>query len=309
MAPPSSLLPSRRDLGLLAASALVTAAAAPAVAKPPRHPPMRKTRGVVLGVQSYSFRDRPLDQAIAAMAQLGLATCELWQGHLEPRLTKKDATDTEKKNHRETVARFRLDTPLSHFEEVGRKFAAARVPLCAYNYSFKNDFTDAEIDRGFLMARAMGAPAITASAQQGIVSRVAAAAAKHRMKVAMHNHSEIAPDEFATPDDFERAMEGRGREWIAVNLDIGHYTAANFDAVAFLKKHHQRILTLHIKDRKRDQGALTPFGEGDAPIKEVLALLRKERWPIPANIEYEYPAPDAVAEVKRCLEYCQAALA
>jgi sugar phosphate isomerase/epimerase len=309
MAPPSSNSLSRRDLGLLAAGALVSAASPPAVAAPPRRPPpMRKTKGVVLGVQSYSFRDRPLDQAIAAMKQLGLATCELWQGHLEPRLTKPGATEADRKDHREAVARFRVDTPLTHFEEVGRKFVAAGVPLCAYNYSFRSDFTDAEIERGFLMARAMGAPAITASAQQGIVPRVAKAAAKHRMKVAMHNHSEIAPDEFATPDDFERAMDGPGRQWITVNLDIGHYTAANFDAVAFLRKHHKRILTLHIKDRKRDQGAITPFGEGDAPIKEVLALLRQERWPIPANIEYEYTAADTVAEVKRCLEYCQQAL-
>ena len=172
------------------------------------------------------------------------------------------------------------------------KFAQAKVGICAYNYSFKADFTDAEIDRGFDMARALGAPAITASAQQDVVPRVAAAARKHRMPVAMHNHSEIHPNEFATPADFEKAMLGPGRERITVNLDIGHFTAANFDAVAFLQKHHRRITTLHIKDRKRDQGALTPFGEGDAPIRQVLTLLRDRRWNIPANIEYEYPGAD-----------------
>ena len=79
--------------------------------------------------------------------------------------------------------------------------------------------------------------------------------------------------------------------------------------MAFLKKHHRRIVTLHIKDRKRDQGALTPFGEGDAPIRAVLQLLRQRRWKIPANIEYEYPGADAVAEVKRCLDYCRSVLA
>jgi sugar phosphate isomerase/epimerase len=294
---------TRRGFHQLAAGALVTAAGAQAraAAKPGFQ--------VIIGVQSYSFRDRPLDQAIAAMSELGLATCELWQGHLEPRLNKPGATDVEKQAFRETLRKWRLETPLGHFKDIAVRFAEAKVGICAYNYSFKGDFSDEEIDRGFAVARALGAPAITASAQQDVVPRVAAAARKHKMPVAMHNHSELHPNEFATPADFEKAMAGPGRERIAVNLDIGHFTAANFDAVAFLKKHHRRIVTLHIKDRKRDQGALTPFGEGDAPIRQVLQLLRERRWKIPANIEYEYPGKDPVAEVKRCLDYCQAALA
>jgi sugar phosphate isomerase/epimerase len=297
---------TRRGFHALAGSMLVGGGPLGVALAAPKKP------GVVLGVQSYSFRDRPLDDAIAAMAQLGLATCELWQGHLEPRLNKPGATDVEKQAFRETLRKWRLETPLEHFKGIAARFAEAKVGICAYNYSFKGDFTDQEIDRGFAIARALGAPAITASAQQDVVPRVAAAARKHKMLVAMHNHSEIHPNEFATPADFETAMQkgrGPGREYIAVNLDIGHFTAANFDAVAFLKKHHRRIVTLHIKDRKRDQGALTPFGEGDAPIRQVLQLLRERRWKIPANIEYEYPGKDPVAEVKRCLDYCRAALA
>ena len=61
-----------------------------------------------------------------------------------------------------------------------------------------------------LMAKALGAPVITASAQQDVVPRVAVAARKHKMLVAMHNHSEIHPNEFATPADFEKAMTGAG---------------------------------------------------------------------------------------------------
>ena len=258
-------------------------------------------KGVVLGVQSYSFRDRGLDESIAAMKQAGLTSCELWQGHVEPKGVTRDA-----------MRKWREETPLADFEAIRSKFAKAGIRIYAYNISFKDDFSDEEIDRGFVMARALGAPVITASAQQDVVPRVAVAARKHKMLVGMHNHSDIHPNEFATPADFEKAMQkslGPGREYIAVNLDIGHFTAANFDAVAFLNKHHKRIVTLHIKDRKRDQGALTPFGEGNAPIREVLQLLKQQRWKIPANIEYEYPGADSVAEVKRCLDYCRSVLA
>jgi sugar phosphate isomerase/epimerase len=125
--------------------------------------------------------------------------------------------------------------------------------------------------------------------------------------VGFHNHSDIKPNEFATPDDFAAAMKGAS-ERIAINLDIGHFTAANFDAVAYLKEHHARITNLHLKDRKRDQGPNVPWGEGDTPIKEVLQLLKTERWDIPANIEFEYRGDDAVAEVAKCYEYCKDAL-
>ena len=53
-----------------------------------------------------------------------------------------------------------------------------------------------------------------------------------------------------------------------------------------------------------------PWGEGDTPIREVLQLLKKERWPIPAFVEYEYPGKGTpVEESKTCLAYAQRMLA
>lgn len=249
-------------------------------------------RGVTLGVQSYSFRDRSLDDAIAGMREAGLSVCELWQGHLEPRGVA-----------RQQLREWREKTPIAEFREVKTKFDRAGIRLCAYNISFKDDFSDAEIERGFEMASALGAPVITASANTAVVKRVAPVAARRKMVVAMHNHSRVDPNEFATPEDFTAAMNISPS--IGVNLDIGHFTAANFDAVAFLQSHHERIVTLHIKDRKRNDGPTVPFGDGDAPIGPVLRMVRDRKWSIPANIEYEYEGRDTVAEVRRCLDFCR----
>jgi sugar phosphate isomerase/epimerase len=267
-------------------------------------------QGVLIGAQSYSFRDRPLDKAIEAYAAVPLGEAELWQGHVEPRVDyarMQQMSAEERAASRDSLRKWRLETPLSTFHGIGDRLRAAGVDVYAYNYSFQDNFTDPEIDRGFEMAKALGAKVITASANQKTVPRIAAAAEKHKIKVGMHNHSRIDPNEFATAEDLEKAMASS--PWICTNLDIGHFTAANQDAVAFLKKHHDRIVTLHIKDRKKDQGDNMPFGEGDTPIKEVLGVLKQNEWPIPANIEYEYKGADSVDEVRKCLDYCKKALA
>lgn len=262
-----------------------------------------KFNGVQIGVQSYSFRDRSLDEAIKAMAEAGIGSCELWQGHVEPQ-----NFPSSEAQPREALRNWRLTASLDHFKAVRAKFSRAGIELYAYNLSFRDDFTDPEIERGFEMARALGVKAITASATISVSRRIDRFASRYKIPVGMHNHSAIRSNEFATPDNFAEAMKGAS-PYIAINLDIGHFTAANFDAVEFLRRHHDRIVTLHIKDRKRDQGANMPFGQGDTPIKQVLALMRENRWRFPANIEYEYKGSDTVEEIKRCLDYCKQALA
>ena len=50
-----------------------------------------------------------------------------------------------------------------------------------------------------------------------------------------------------------------------------------------------------------------PWGQGDTPIREVLQLLKQEKWPIRAYIEYEYRGKRTpVEEVKKCFAYAQA---
>ncbi len=281
---------SRRDFAKLAL-------AAPAALPLWGAKPNSKVNGVQIGVQSYSFRDRDLDGAIAGMVEAGLSSCEMYSGHVEPKGMKRD----ELRNWRTTVA-------LSEFETARKKFDTAGIDLYAYNYSFREDFTDEEISRGFEMAKALGVKVITASSNVTTAKRIDPFAKKAKIKVGMHNHSNIKPNEFATPENFADAMKGMS-EYVAINLDIGHFTAAGFDAVDYLSKHHAHVVTLHIKDRKKNQGPNVPLGEGDTPIKEVLQLLKAKKYKIPANIEYEYKGADTLAEVKKCVEYCRKALA
>ena len=289
---------SRREFGRLALASL------PAAALWGNGKPNSKVDGVWIGAQSYSFRAMKggLDDALKAMTDIGLSECELWQGHVEPQ-------GGRGKEARAELRKWRLETPLDHFKEIAGKFKSAGIRLYAYNYSFRDDMTDDEIERGFQMAKALGVKCITASATVSVTKRVAPLAEKHKIPVGMHGHDNLKdPNQFARPESFEKAMAES--KWIAVNLDIGHFTAAGYDPIEFMNKYHDRIVTLHIKDRKKGQGANMPFGEGDTDIKGVLQLLKTKKWKIPANIEYEYKGEsDPPTEVRKCYEYCKKQLA
>jgi sugar phosphate isomerase/epimerase len=285
---------SRRDFGKLAGLAAIPLSRLYAAAKVDS-----TIRGVLVGAQSYSFRDLPLDGAIDGMKQIGLSECELAMGHVEP----KGMSGEDLKN-------WRITTPLSYFEDIRRKFDAAGIRLYAYSLNFNDGFSDDELDRGFQMTKALGTDLITTSTTLTCAKRLAPLAEKYRVRVALHGHDQTSkPNEFSTRESFAKGLALSPMFYI--NLDIGHFTAANGDAVAYLEEKHDRILVLHIKDRKKNHGDNVPWGEGDTPIKPVLQLVRSKKWKIPCNIEYEYgkPGMDTVAEVRKCFEYCKQALA
>ncbi len=259
-----------------------------------------KIDGVELGVQSYSFRDLSLDAAIAAMKEIGIGECELYMGHAEPPGLKG-----------EQLKKWRLTIPLSHFEDIRKKFDNAGIELYAYSLNFRDSFSEEELDRGFQMTKALGTDIITTSTTLTCAKRLAPLAEKYHVRVAMHGHDETdKPNEFATPESFARGLAMSKQFYI--NLDIGHFTAGGYDPVSYIEEHHAKILALHIKDRKKNHGPAVPFGQGDTPIKQVLLLLRSRSYSMPANIEYEYndeqPGLDTIAEVRKCFDYCKGIL-
>jgi sugar phosphate isomerase/epimerase len=261
-----------------------------------------KIDGVQLGVQTYSFRDLPLAEAIQAIAADGLGACELYSPHIEgghtdrapaagmrppatgagagqggPSGSQGDpaARAAARTAAREELRKWRLSVPLDYFHGIRKQFSDAGIDLYAYNLSFNDSFTDEEIDRGFDMAKALGVRFITASSTLSAVKRVAPFAEKHKMVVAMHGHSNTKdPNQFAKPESFEQAMSLS--KYFKVNLDIGHFTAAGYDPVDYIQNNHQNIVLLHLKDRKKDDSANTPWGEGDTPIKQVLSQSKAE---------------------------------
>jgi sugar phosphate isomerase/epimerase len=299
---------TRRNFGKLTLAALPLASAWAKINS--------KIDGVHLGIQSYSFRDMSFDDALKAMVADGLGECELFAPHIEGGHTDKspmagmrrDMSADDRKAMRDDLRKWRLSVSLDYFKGIKKRFDDAGIRLYGYNYSFNNDFTDDEIERGFEFGKALGVEILTASTTLPVAKRVAPFADKHKMIVAMHGHSNLKdPDQFAKPESFAAAMDMS--RYYKINLDIGHFTAANYDAVKYITENHQNIVLLHLKDRKKDEGPNTVWGEGDTPIKQVLLLLKAKKWPIPAYIEYEYKGTGtSPEEVKKCFDYAKQCL-
>lgn len=252
--------------------------------------------GVRIGVSGYSFQALPLDGAVAAMQRIGLGRCEVWYRHIEPKLS------------REALREWRLSVSLDEFRKVAQKYHDAGIEIVAYTFDMKEDFTDAELERGFAMALALGAPRIATSTTFRVVERILPLMEKHRIEVAFHGHtSAIDPNEFAGPDSFRRVLQMSPNA--RINLDIGQFVAAGFDPIPFIREQHQNIPVMHIRDGDPKQGTKLAWGTGSTPIREVLQLLKREHYPIAADIEYDYNnSRDPEIEIGKCFAFCRQAL-
>jgi sugar phosphate isomerase/epimerase len=206
---------------------------------------------------------------------------------------------------------WRASANAATWQGVRKKFNDAGIELALLCYNMQDSMKDDDIEYGFQMAEGLGVKGITTSTTLTMAKRIAPIADKHKLLVGYHGHDQTDdPNQTATLESYDTLM-AYGK-YNGINLDIGHFTAANYDAVAFIEKHHAKITNLHLKDKKKDHGPNVFWGEGDTPIKAVLQLLKKNKYPFPANIELEYRIPadsNLIAEMKKCLAYAKDCLA
>jgi sugar phosphate isomerase/epimerase len=274
------------------------AADAPAASQPAGRP-NSVFNGVRIGCVTYSYRGsaNTAEDTLKALVQDGLSEAELMDGPIVSfaGLSRGavQPTDSERAGQ---VAKCR---------ELRKMYEEAGVTIHIHKIPFGQ--SDEEIDFNFQVARALGCVGITTERSETLAKRLAPFADKHKIWVAFHNHTNNYP-----VMDKEDPILSYG-QYIGFNFDIGHYFAGTkgLSPIPVIEKYHDRIVSLHLKDRTAEGGNVA-WGKGKTPIKEVLQLMRKEKWTFPADIELEYPIPagsSAVAEVGKCVQYCKEALA
>ena len=275
-------------------------AEAPAAADAPAGKPNSVFNGVRIGCITYSYRGswaNSAEQTLKALIQDGLSEVELMGGPIEGYMR-----SGAKAGAAPDAAR---EAQLAKCAELRKMYNDAGVNIHIHKIGFGQ--SQEQIEFNFLVAKALGCIGITTERSEPLAKRLAPFADKHKIWVAFHNHTGNVP----VMDKNDPILEHG--QFIGYNFDVGHYFAGTkgLSPIPVLEKYHDRIVSLHLKDRTADGGNL-PWGQGKTPLKEILQLMRKEKWTFPGDIELEYKVPEgsnSVAEVAKCVQYCKEALA
>jgi len=261
--------------------------------------PNSKFNGVQIGVITYSYRGMPgsAEDLLKYILQCGISSVELMGGPAEQFV---QAYVGQKGGDKEAA--------MEGFKALRKLYNDAGVNIHIVKFGNIGDpkMTDEQIEYYFAAAKAVGAKGITRELSEAAAERLGPLADKHQIVIGFHNHTQLKP----TTYDGKILSYGK---YLGINLDIGHYVAGtNESPLPLIEKHCDRILSLHLKDRKRDNGPNLPFGQGDTPVAEVLQYMKKNQLTFPADIELEYKVPDdsdPVREVAKCVQFCKQALA
>ena len=341
---------TRRDLGKLAAAALP---AGRLLAKP-----NSVFGGVRLGIITYSFRALPgsAEETLKYCVDCGISGVELMSNVAEsyagaplpqqrgfmpggpggappkgpgapggaakgpggPRMQMTPEMREAMRKRAEELTKWRLSAPMDKYKALRKMYENAGVKIYCFKLPPTLDMPDAEYEYIWNVAETLGANHITMElpTDDKLLQRVAEYAAKRKLAISFHTHGQ------GGSSGFDRVLNAS--KYTTLNFDVGHYYGVNGESPApIVERYHDRISSLHLKDRKGPAaageskgpgggGPNMPWGQGETPLKEVLQLMKKKKYKFPASIEYEYNTPqgsDVLAEIKKCVEYCKKALA
>jgi sugar phosphate isomerase/epimerase len=319
------MLYTRRELGRLALATLPAAGLAGrslTVFGAAAVKPNSKVAGVQIGLNvPYDFGNNLMsgDEVLDGCVKLGVSAVELRSQPVElfmgvpPALLAAPSRGTPtpeqtaaRKSGADDLRKWRGAAPMSKAREFRKKYEDAGVLIEILKFDNILAFSDEVLDYAFELAKGLGARAISCELPVDQVEgakRLGEFADKHKIMIGFHGHTSM------TPAIWERAFSYA--KYNGANLDIGHFIGGNKTSpVPFLKQHHDRITHVHVKDKTLDDKNV-PFGKGDTPIKEVLQLIRDNKWNMQATIEFEYPVPqgsDRMTEIGKCVQFCRDAL-
>lgn len=242
-----------------------------------------KKRGFPIGIQSYSLRGFPVDEAIRHSSELGFAHIEFYPGHF---------------SHESTPA---------EIEAMKKTMAAADMKMVGHGV---HRFTaDAAANRRlFEFAQAVGLRCLSADPDPDSFESLDKLVKEFDVRIAIHNHG---------PNHrYNKALDVLGAcepydQRIGACADLGHFIRSGEDAVQVVRLLGDRLYGIHLKDfaEMKDKTRGVILGKGHLDVEGVFAALAAVNFPADGclSLEYEENEKDPIEDIRQCLAIAQKA--
>lgn len=274
-----------------------------------------------ISVSSYSF-EQYINQgkltqltAIAAAKELGFEAIEFTgltppEGVTQKEYAKEIRAEAERLgmaiNAYTVGANLFQETPEKEAEEIERLKEQVEIAVILGAPVMRHDVTWGLTKKG--AGRSFDAKLPTIARCARIVTEYAAA---RGVRTCTENHGQVAQDS----DRVERLFNAVGHENYGLLVDVGNFACVDEDSAMAVSRVAPYAFHAHVKDfvkRPFAEGAADPFfptrgcnylrsvavGEGDIPVKQCIAILKKAGYDGYLSIEYE-GREDCIEGIKR----------
>jgi sugar phosphate isomerase/epimerase len=239
---------------------------------------------LTLGIQLYSLRGFPVDQALDHAKALGLTQVEFYPGM------------------------FPITDDSAAIAAMKQKLADRGLTISAHGV---NRFTkDAAANRKlFAFAKAAGVKTITADPDPDSFTSLEELVKEFDIRVAIHNHG--PKHRYNKALDVLGAIEKHDQR-IGACADLGHFIRSGERPTEVIRLLKGRLYGIHLKDfaemQDRTKGVI--LGKGHLDVPAVMEALVAVGFPADGalSIEYEENPKDPMADLKECVAVARAAL-
>jgi len=244
----------------------------------------REPLPLTLGIQLFSLRNFPVDQALDHAKNLGLTRVEFYPGM------------------------FPITADAAAIAAMKEKVADRGLTISAHGV---NGFSkDAAANRRvFEFAKAAGIKTLGADPDPDSFASLDELVKEFDIRIAIHNHG--PRHRYNKALDVLRAIEPHD-ERIGACADLGHYIRSGERPTEVIRLLEGRLYGIHLKDfaEMQDNTKGVILGQGHMDVPAVMKALVAVGFPADGalSIEYEENPKDPIAELEQCVAVARAAL-
>jgi len=243
------------------------------------------TNDLHLGIQLYSLRGYPVDEALQHAKDLGFKYVEFYGGMFPTNADPVAIAGMKKK-----VADLGLTISAHGVNKFGGDAAANR--------------------KVFEFAQAAGIPTITADPSPEAFESLDRLVKEFDIRIAIHNHGPTY--RYDKVIDVLHAIEGHD-DRIGACADLGHFIRSGERPTEVIRLLKGRLYGIHLKDFKemqeKTQGVI--LGRGQLDVPAVFAALKQVGFPSTGalSLEYEEHPDNPLADIRECMQVARDAMA